>query len=121
MTAEYNTFDTIGGDTERVLVGIRGPVVYAPKPEREAHTWRQRVEDAALGQPINQMTLHRLRALEGEIRAEAAATHRGETREHVEAIALVCAYKLQIMQVLEAAREEARERAQREGRVRYVP
>lgn len=120
MTSEYETFHTIGGDTERVLVGVRGPVVYTPKPEPEAGSWRERIDAAALFQPVNPITLHHLRALEDEIRAEANATHLGETREHVEAIALVCAYKLQIMQVLEAAREEARERARREGRVRYV-
>ena len=89
-------------------------------PEPEALTWRQRVEAAALYQPINQMTLHRLRALEDEIRNEAVA-RREETREHVEAIALVCAYKLQVMEVLGLAAEEARDRARREGRVRYVP
>lgn len=88
-------------------------------PEPEARTWRQRVEAAAMYQPINQVTLHRLRALEDEIRHEAAA-RREETREHVEAIMLVCAFKMQIMQSIEDAREEVRYWAQREGRGRYV-
>jgi len=36
MTAEYETFHTIGGDTERVLVRTGGPTVYAPDPRPKA-------------------------------------------------------------------------------------
>lgn len=31
MTAEYETFHTLGGGTDRVLTGVRGPTVYAPE------------------------------------------------------------------------------------------
>lgn len=39
MTAEYETFHTISGDTERVLTGVRGPAVYAPdlRPKSAEH------------------------------------------------------------------------------------
>lgn len=86
----------------------------------ESRSWADRVRDAALMQPANHMTLHRLRALEYEIRRDGAQRAGGETIEHVEAIALLCAYKLQIMRLMESFRDEARERAYREGRARYV-
>ena len=66
---------------------------------REVKTcWVNHVNKQVLFEPMDRRLLHDLVCLEDEIRMDARL--KGETRDHVEAVLLICGYKLQIMDTL---------------------
>lgn len=83
--------------------------------EPDDRTWREKIVSFAVGAPMTHTTLCVLSQIEREIRMEGEA-NRKETAELIEAVILVNQYKLQIVTVMEEAKERDRILAHFDGR-----
>lgn len=81
--------------------------------------WMKKVRDAVYMRNNDMFTLNILRNIEDMIRQEYLCSGL-ETKEHLDAISLICAYKMQIIKNIDMYKDQAMQRAISECRDRYI-